>query len=181
MRGNNRGAAIPALIGILIFILIITVLLSGRPHNQKPRLVGRIDVRMEQMDVVKLDVTLPVSISPDCVKKVVTVGRTPAGPYLPSESIEVGPNVEQIGVWAAQDAKVSIEVVAVDDAGNESIPKLWMGYATDTVAPVLEGEVEATSVDEDTVDEDAVGIPGIEVDDSGDGAEPQADVDKLED
>lgn len=96
------------------------------------------------MDIIQVTLGLPTSSSADVVKKVITVNRV----ELPGEltavlTEDLQPGADTFVVEAIQDTEVSVKVVAVDDAGNESEPVTSVFTALDTVPPVLEGGLTA--------------------------------------
>ena len=122
------------------------------------------------MDIIRITLGLPSSESTDVVKKVIRIERdTPVEGELPaSESHDLAPGASSFDVEAVQDTDVTVELVAVDDGGNESDVIVATFTAVDTVPPILEGGITAAMTGERSIPDSVDPVDPTPAEGSGD-------------
>lgn len=95
------------------------------------------------------EIALPTSPSPDVTKLVLSIAEVLAdGTAMPTISRDVAKDAKSDSVTVREGSSVAISIVAIDDAGNSSAPKSVAFTATDTIPPVLEGDLSVKAVSE---------------------------------
>jgi hypothetical protein len=90
------------------------------------------------MSRIVFDVTLPPSAVADVVRRKFTLSVAGEEPL----EIPLPPNQATVtDLKAPQGAEVGLRLVDVDDAGNESEPRIQSFVATDTIPPPQPGEM----------------------------------------
>jgi hypothetical protein len=106
--------------------------------------VGPMTVRFTQEDSMSrivFDVTLPPPAAADVVRRKFTLSVAGEEPL----EIALPPNQATVtDLKAPQGAEVGLRLVDVDDAGNESEPRVQSFVATDTIPPPQPGEMGIT-------------------------------------
>jgi len=140
----------------------------------------------EMLNAILLCVGLPATPAADVVLQKIIVERSPAGPFLAREVVElvkgtdwIETPIQEVTIKALQDSTVAIKYVVQDDAGNWSNMVSRSLVARDTIPPQLFGEIEAAATDEEPVEDDAADLNGIFVSETA-GGEPLTDAEQVE-
>jgi hypothetical protein len=103
-------------------------------------------------DVVKREVVLTIAENvavPDGFPRVQTRSVEGAGAASTGTDLSEGRDIAIDGAFEAPEgATCSLSVVAIDNAGNKSLPLEQEFIATDEIAPVAEGQAEAVRLGE---------------------------------
>ena len=138
-------------LGLLVFILLVVMLLDSQENQQleKPSgLVLKQTGRKQMADLLTYQVTAAASTAADAVSREVSLVIDGAEPVV----TVYAPTEENLGsVTVPQNAKVTVSVVDVDDAGNRSEPAVLSFTATDTLPPPVPGAVSVTLVSEESI------------------------------
>lgn len=111
-----------------------------RPGAFTIRATGETHSGDESMpDTIKFVVVLPEEGTPDVVSRFVTVGFQDG--TSDTDTVDGRAAGESKEFAAPQDSTISVRVVNVDDAGNESEPRDQEFTVADTIAPPQPGEV----------------------------------------
>lgn len=141
-----------------------------KPGPVKVQIVGE-----EPMDVMIYNVELPPAVSHDVVARKLTVAREGVSPVeidLPKDALLVE------NLTGPQDSVVTLSLVDIDDAGNESEPSVATFTLVDNIPPAKPGEIAIAIVGE-IHEEDPV-EPGEPGEGDGGSEEPGEPTDPVE-
>lgn len=137
------------LLSILVFVLCFLVLQSISKKPAAPVVLGVVQIRSDEnmADVLSYTVTAALPVDADVISRALTVVVN--GEDMGTSSVPG--NMTELGVFSApQGADVTLTLVDIDNAGNNSEPAVYSFVATDTIAPAQPGGLGVTLTGEST-------------------------------
>lgn len=136
------------LLCVLLWCAVYVCLRTGWSWLATPVGLSVVKLRSDIMaNNLRYSVSVAAPVDADVVKRVLTVGVD----YTDRDPVEFDGTTTDLGeIVVPQDSQVTLTLVDVDDAGNESEPARLAFTATDTLPPQQPGALGVMLVSEET-------------------------------